>query len=394
MKKVNLKRFSFSMLKIFALVALTLKAPMVYAEYQPNTTNGEKYYKLAGCAACHTSYDKSSAVGGGVVLETGLGKFYASNISKSNEYGIGKWKVEDFVNAVKNGKKRDGTTYTPIIFPYTSYSSMDESDIKDIFHYIQTLEPVDKAVADHEISVLASLQINAWSSEPVWELASSLKKDKFGEYFVKAVGHCHECHSQRASINKEIDKQSGLWKTPQQRLGRSFSQQSLAFDTLDDYFKETSVSEYLGYINQYNLSSGSKSNNPIKQSLIDSMKELSLAEHVSVFEYLSDRKIDSSEREQFVQLAKAPPATPIAVINTSVASSDNIAPASSQCSVSKPAKISSSVPAASENTDIDFAHLDKVDQIFARACNSCHAGSGNNYGFAMTTAKRCIVIFR
>jgi len=157
MKKVNLKRFSFSMLKIFALVALTLKAPMVYAEYQPNTTNGEKYYKLAGCAACHTSYDKSSAVGGGVVLETGLGKFYASNISKSNEYGIGKWKVEDFVNAVKNGKKRDGTTYTPIIFPYTSYSSMDESDIKDIFHYIQTLEPVDKAVADHEISVLAKL---------------------------------------------------------------------------------------------------------------------------------------------------------------------------------------------------------------------------------------------
>jgi len=393
MKKVNLKRFSFSILKTFGLLALTLKAQMVHAEYQPNITNGEKYYKLAGCAACHTSYDKSSAVGGGLILETGLGKFYAPNISRSSDYGIGKWKVEDFVNAVKNGKKRDGTNYTPIIFPYTSYSSMNESDIKDIFHYIQTLKPVDKAVADHEISVLASLQIKVWSSEPVWELASSSKIDNFGEYFVKAVGHCHECHSQRASINKEIDKQTGLWKTPQQRLGRSFSQQSLVFDTLDAYFKETSISEYLGYINHYNLSSGSKSDNPVKQSLIDSMKELSPAEHVSVFEYLSDRKIDGSEREQFVQLVKAPSATPIAEPNTLVASSDNSAPGSSRCSVSKPAKISSSVPAASENTGIDFAQLDKVDQIFARACNACHAGSGNNYGFAMTSAKEMYSYF-
>ena len=139
MIKVNLKTFSFSILKTFGLLALTLKAPMVHAEYQPNITNGEKYYKLAGCAACHNSYDKSSAVGGGLILETGLGKFYAPNISRSSDYGIGKWKVEDFVNAVKNGKKRDGTNYTPIIFPYTSYSSMNESDIKDIFHYIQTL---------------------------------------------------------------------------------------------------------------------------------------------------------------------------------------------------------------------------------------------------------------
>ncbi|HAB39814.1 MAG TPA: hypothetical protein DCE52_17760, partial [Rhodobacteraceae bacterium] len=387
MIKVNLKTFSFSILKTFGLLALTLKAPMVHAEYQPNITNGEKYYKLAGCAACHNSYDKSSAVGGGLVFETGLGKFYAPNISKSNEYGIGNWKVEDFVNAVKNGKKRDGTTYTPIIFPYTSYSSMNENDIKDIFHYIQTLEPVDKAVANHEISVLAKLQIKAWSTEPVWEIASSSKIDNFGEYFVKAVGHCHECHSQRASITKEIDKQSGLWRTPEQRLGRIFSDKGSAFKTLDDYYKKVSIDEYLGYVNQYKLTSQSKSENPVKRSLIDSLKELSLAEHVSMYEYLSGRKIDSSERAQFAQLTKAPAANLIAKSNASVASSDNSTTGTSQCSVSKPIKITSQVPAGSENADIDFAQLDKVDQIFAKACNSCHAVSGNNYGFAMTSAK-------
>ena len=104
MKKVNLKRFSFSILKSLGLLALTLKAPMVHAEYQPNITNGEKYYKLAGCAACHTSYDKSSAVGGGLILETGLGKFYAPNISKSK---VRNWELASrrLCNAVKKGKK-------------------------------------------------------------------------------------------------------------------------------------------------------------------------------------------------------------------------------------------------------------------------------------------------
>lgn len=387
MKRVNLKKLSFSILKAVGLVALALKASMVHAEYQPNIKNGEKYYKLAGCAACHTSYDKSSTVGGGLVFETGLGKFYAPNISKSNEYGIGDWKVDDFVNAVKNGKKRDGATYIPIIFPYTSYASMSESDIKDIFHYIQTLEPVDRAVEDHEISVLASLQIKAWSSEPTWELSSDAKASNFGEYFVKAVGHCHECHSQRASISKELDKQSGLWKTPQQRLGRSFSRQSLAFDRLDDYFKNVSIGEYFGYLSQYKLSSESKSDNPIKQSLIDSMKELSLAEHVSVFEYLAERKINISEREQFAQFTKVPPATSIAASNDLAVLSDNSNTGSSQCSVSKKAKNIPDSPAGAETTDIAFAQLDKVDQVFARACNACHAGSGNNYGFAMTSAK-------
>ena len=380
---LNCVRFNFTI-----ILTLLFQVLAAYAEYQPNIENGAKYYQLAGCAACHGASDNTSLVAGGEAIETGLGKFYVPNISSSKEHGIGEWQVSEFVKAIKNGKQRDGSSYIPIVFPYTSYASMLDSDVKDIFHFIKSLAPVDQDVEDHDVSVLTPLKTKVWSTESIWETDNDLKTDNFGEYYVKAVGHCIECHTQRSSLSKQItiNPSSDLWKHPKQRLGKTFSNNGLVYESLDEYFESASVREYVDFLASYTLSSTKKVIDPLKKSLINSMRELSGEEHVSVYEYLSQRETNRSEKQEFARLSEGSVSSITQTTSVSLAASNDNEAELSECNI-PPSILNNSNSAKILKFDqIDFNSLDEVDQIFGRACNACHAGSGNNYGFAMTSS--------
>ena len=165
--------------------------------------NGEKVFSVSGCASCHSKGKKpadlnSLKLGGGVKIETALGSFYAPNISSDKVFGIGSWTFEEFKAALKEGVSPTGQNYFPS-FPYNSYKLMSEEDIFDLFNFMQTLPASKKPNINHDILFSNTLRKFMPLYNARYWLFSSEKKPALGEgeYLVKALGHCSECHTSR-----------------------------------------------------------------------------------------------------------------------------------------------------------------------------------------------------
>jgi mono/diheme cytochrome c family protein len=165
---------------------------------------GEYIFKLAGCLACHTEpVEGAKPLAGGHGLETPFGKFFAPNITPHPEQGIGRWTVDDFRAALRDGVAPDGGDYYPV-FPYTSYTQMSDSDIAALFTYLRTVKPDARANQDHDIPWYMRWRFTNWmwkllffSSGPYEADAQQSASWNRGAYISRALAHCSECHSPR-----------------------------------------------------------------------------------------------------------------------------------------------------------------------------------------------------
>lgn len=126
----------------------------------PNRENivayGRYMITIAGCIDCHTpmekgQYNMEMAYAGSqeFILPTGIVR--TSNITPDQTTGIGKWTEEIFVNKFKIYS--DSSFILPTvhegyntIMPWTVYTKMEEYDLKAIFAYLQSLEPINNQV--------------------------------------------------------------------------------------------------------------------------------------------------------------------------------------------------------------------------------------------------------
>jgi mono/diheme cytochrome c family protein len=188
-----------------------------------NLENGREIFLAGDCSTCHATPGKGDPLnlGGGRVLDTAFGKFHMPNISPDPVNGIGGWSLAEFTRAVREGVGPggvlpDGRNLYPA-FPYTSYQRLSANDVRDMFAYIKSLEPVASKVADHELKFPYNLRrgIGAWrlafldgkpvadtvpkidvvSSSP--DVNASVAVMQRGRYLVEGAGHCAECHSER-----------------------------------------------------------------------------------------------------------------------------------------------------------------------------------------------------
>jgi mono/diheme cytochrome c family protein len=201
----------------------------------PDIDNGRALFVISDCATCHVtpgqegvllltngravtpSQDDKLQLGGGRILETEFGAFHMPNISPHLEDGIGAWTLAEFTKAMRegvgpDGALPDGRNLYPS-FPYTSYQHMTANDVRDLFAYIQTLEPVAGKVPDHELKFPFNIRrgVGVWrlafldgqppeyTPAPEDVAALSVAPDVLarGHYLVEGPGHCAECHSQR-----------------------------------------------------------------------------------------------------------------------------------------------------------------------------------------------------
>lgn len=84
--------------------------------------------------------DLTSAVGA-------WGASFAGNIT-SDATGIGNWKEENFIRALREGKYKgisNGRTLLPPM-PWFAYKNMSDEDLKSIFAYLKTTKPVSNVV--------------------------------------------------------------------------------------------------------------------------------------------------------------------------------------------------------------------------------------------------------
>jgi len=75
------------------------------------------------------------------------GQSYAANIS-SDATGIGNWSEEQFIRALREGKSKGLKEGRPLLppMPWFVYKNMNDTDLKAIFAYLKTTNPVENRV--------------------------------------------------------------------------------------------------------------------------------------------------------------------------------------------------------------------------------------------------------
>ena len=142
---------------------------------------GEYLVSIMDCAACHTpktmtaqgpvpdmtrymmGYDASEAlpplpkdvpVGPWAFFKGDLtaavgpwGTSYAGNITP-DDTGIGTWTLEQFSNAIRKGMYKGMENTRPLMppMPIEAYKHLSDEDVKAIFSYLKSLEPLENVV--------------------------------------------------------------------------------------------------------------------------------------------------------------------------------------------------------------------------------------------------------
>ncbi len=176
------------------------KTATVHATAQ--VAQGANLARLGYCAACHTTRG-GLPFAGGKRLDTDFGKLYSSNLTPHPSRGIGAWSVDDFWQAMHEGKSRNGTLLYPA-FPYTHYTQVARADSDAIFAYLRTLTPSNQANSVHELRWPYNTQwaLSVWRwlyFKPAATSSNSPLPTDIGRgsYLVNGLGHCSACHAPR-----------------------------------------------------------------------------------------------------------------------------------------------------------------------------------------------------
>jgi mono/diheme cytochrome c family protein len=187
-----------------AAVWLFISVAPVLSAADDALPQGEYLFHSAGCATCHTQEDnKGPPLAGGRALKTTFGTFYSSNITPDPDTGIGRWSEADFRRALREGISPEGKHYYPA-FPFTSYSQLTDADLRALWKYLLSRQPVRQANRPHELPwyLRARPLLSFWKMlyfrpgvfQPLADKPPAWNR---GAYLVKAVAHCGECHTPR-----------------------------------------------------------------------------------------------------------------------------------------------------------------------------------------------------
>jgi mono/diheme cytochrome c family protein len=162
---------------------------------------GKYVFGAAGGCGCHTE-PKGTLNAGGRKYDGPFGTVYSSNITPDPQTGIGAWTDEQIITAIRLGRRPNGERLIPV-HPYTVFNGMAAEDLRAVVEYLRTVPPVNRANQPKRITVplFESVFLPTWlaafapkemppTTAPTFGLAR-------GEYLVRAVGHCGECHTPR-----------------------------------------------------------------------------------------------------------------------------------------------------------------------------------------------------
>jgi mono/diheme cytochrome c family protein len=173
---------------------------------------GAELALIANCNVCHTA-EGHAAYAGGRPLKTPFGTMYGTNITPDPVTGIGKWSVEAFTRAMREGVDREGRHLYPA-FPYDHFTRMPDEDIKAIYAFIMTRSAVRAEVPAHELNFPFNIRmlVAAWKALYLRPGAVELNPAEDpewnrGAYLVEGPAHCGGCHTPRNWLGAEKKSQ-------------------------------------------------------------------------------------------------------------------------------------------------------------------------------------------
>lgn len=205
------------------LAVLTVPALAAAQAASPSrdvVARGKYIFGVAAGCGCHTEPNKAATAlnAGGRKYEGPFGTVYATNITPDPETGIGKWTDEQIITAIRSGRRPNGERLIPV-HPYPTFNGMAEEDLRALVAYLRSVPPARRANTPKKITVpmFESVFLPAWlaafaprETPPATAPTSGLPR---GEYLVRAVGHCGECHTPRG-MTQALDNSRFLAGNP------------------------------------------------------------------------------------------------------------------------------------------------------------------------------------
>jgi mono/diheme cytochrome c family protein len=168
-------------------------------------SKGERLAAVGHCVSCHTR-PGGQPFAGGYGVNTPFGIIYGSNITPDPKTGIGRWPLEAFARAMREGVTRDGS-HLFAAFPYNVYTGLRDEDVKALYAYLMNRPPVSATVPSNTVP----FPLNIRSLEEGWKIlffkseryrTDPTKSEEWnrGAYLAQTLSDCEGCHTPRNAL--------------------------------------------------------------------------------------------------------------------------------------------------------------------------------------------------
>jgi mono/diheme cytochrome c family protein len=189
-----------------AVAACLSLAPLARADETPLERGKYLMSSIVACGNCHTPKGPSGRaiadkeLSGGGEFDAPVFHAVSPNITPDKETGIGNWTDDQIVNAIRNGKRPDGTTIGPPM-PIGFYRGMSDTDVHAIVAYLRSVKPISNKVEKSTYKIPLPVAYGP----VVTKVPDVPRSDKvaYGHYLATGLGHCMDCHT--PSVNGRPD---------------------------------------------------------------------------------------------------------------------------------------------------------------------------------------------
>ena len=189
-----------------AIAAITPPAPASFDQVE--VKRGAELARLGYCNTCH-AVKGSQPYAGGYAIETSFGTIYSTNITPDPSTGIGRWSQEAFARSMRQGLDREGNHLYPA-FPYTHFTRLSDPDIKALYAFLMTRNPVHKPAHENDLPfplnfrpILAGWKLLFFDEGRYQPDPLASEAVNHGGYLVEGLGHCGACHTPRNLLQAE-----------------------------------------------------------------------------------------------------------------------------------------------------------------------------------------------
>ena len=181
-----------------AAAAVALCAGFARADETPLERGKYLMGGIVACGNCHTPKGPSGRaiadreLSGGDPVDSPIFHAIPGNITQDKETGIGGWTDDQIVNAIRNGRRPDGTMIGPPM-PIPFYRGMSDTDVRAIVAYLRTVKPISNKMEKSSYKI----PLPAAYGPVVTHVPDVPRTDRvaYGKYLATGLGHCMDCHT-------------------------------------------------------------------------------------------------------------------------------------------------------------------------------------------------------